>query len=387
VSGAVKPTPSPRVTRWAVAGLATLGMVLAVSGIHTLTAQQGETAADPAARMAALEKRVQEQPSPAAWFELGDLRFRAGRDHAGFLALANAVRLAPAGHHSQSYLLHQLDKSAYKFDLSLHEDLEKILPDYPPLLERLGRLYQGKSGQDAAAEARFAKWVKLRPDSPAAHARLAEFYRAGGKAAEAVTHLKHVRELSGDSAYAQRRLGTLYRDLGDLEASATALEGAIDLLEAKDDRVAQLELGHTRMAQKRYKDAAAAFAVAVKLDDGAAVSHLYHGQALAAAGDTKAARAALEAAVRIEKKMQEAQLALGHLLLSQGDAAGALPHFREASAANDRDPEMHFLVGETALKAGNLQVAQFEHEKLKTIRATTLAKKLGDLIAAHTGGN
>ncbi|MDH4229523.1 MAG: tetratricopeptide repeat protein [Nitrospirota bacterium] len=362
---------------------AALTALLAMGGAWTLTAQQEEAAATPAERMATLQKRAAEQPRPDTWFELGHLQFTQGDVHGGFVSLARAVSLAPVGHYSQTYLLHQLDKSPYRFDLSLHEDLLTILPEFPPLLERLGRLYQGKKGMEPKAEKLFAQWARLRPENPEAHARLAEFYRATGRAGEALPHLEKVRALSGESAYALRRLGTLQRELGHLDASASALETAIELPDLGPDRVAQLELGHTRMAQKRPKEAAAAFRAAIQVDPGSATTHLFLGQALTAAGDGKGAMAAFAEALRHDTRLQEAHLDLGRLLLAQGDARGALPHFREASSINDRDPDLHFLVGETALKAGDVALARRELEKLRNIGGVTLAHKLDTLIGAQ----
>lgn len=387
------------------------GVVLLSWGGHHLTAQEGDAPASPEARMAVLKKRAAEAPRPDTWFELGRLQFEAGDAREGFRSVARAVSIAPAGHYSRTYLAHELDKTRFKSDVSLLEELRKILPEDPMLLERLGRLYQGV-GKDKEAEALFRKWVALRPDAGEPLARLAEFQRASGHAAEAVPHWEKMRGLNGESAYALRRLGVVYRELGDLDASARVLDRAITLrrdnadtlrgmgtlggsvqalqqavaqVESEHDQVALMELGHTRMAQHRPKDAVPAFRKVVELDPGSPAFRVFLAKALAEAGQEKEALTEYRKAVELDKFSLEAQLGLGRLLLSRGDFAGALPHLREASSRNDRDPDLHFLVGETALKAGDLQVAEFEHNKLKQIRSTTLAQKLGELIEAHKG--
>lgn len=371
-----------------------IGMALAAVGLMVwggmsvsalVTAQEKEAPGDPRARLATLEKRAAEAPKPDVYFEMGRIQFQLGDDANAFRSLARAVSIAPAGHYSQIYLLHQLDKTRYNTRIELFEELRKTLPDYPPLLARLGRLYQGK-GEDKKAAALFARWTELRPDSEPAHARQAEFARATKQPKLALAEWQKVRDIKGESAYALRRMGVVYREEGDLEKSAEVLETAISLVEQGDDLIALNELGHTRMAQKRYKEAVASYKKSVSLDKGSPAYRIFLARAQALAGDNKGARASYEKAVELDKFNLEAQLGLGELLLAMGDPTAALPHLKEASSRNDRDPDMHFLVGKTAIAAGDMETATYEHNKLKQIRSVTLAKKLGELIAAASGG-
>jgi tetratricopeptide (TPR) repeat protein len=368
-------------------------------------AQTGEAPQDPAARIATLERRAQADPRPDLYFELGRLRLEQGDDDAGLRDLARAAKSAPEGHYVHAYLAHQLDKTKYAHRTDLFESLAKIAPDDPVVLERLGRLYQG-AGRDKEAEALFTRWVRLRPGNAEPYARLAEFYRATERPKAAIPPLEKVRTIMGESTYALRRLGVLYRETGDLTASADRLTKAIAEAEGvrkaatateagkkagmktgeqEEDLVALVELGHTRLAQKRPADAVAAYRKAMALDPKNAMHPLHLAAAEQARGDVKAARTAYDQAVTLDPFNLEAQLAFGRLLLAQGDPKGALAHFKEASSRNDRDPDLHFLVGETALQAGDLKTARFEHEKLKQIRSTTLARKLNALLTAHPG--
>jgi len=389
------------------------GLLLGAGGLvwaWTLTAngpmaQTGEAPQDPAARIATLERRVKAEPRADLYFELGRLRLERGEDDAGLADLARAAKSAPEGHYVHAYLAHQLDKIRYAHRTDLLEDLAKIAPDDPVVIERLGRLYQG-NGRDKQAEAQFTRWVRVRPGNAEPYARLAEFYRATDRPKEAIPPLEKVRTIMGESTYALRRLGVLYRETGDLDASADrlskaiaeaegvrkaaagsvpAMKAALKAGETEQDVVALVELGHTRLAQKRPADAVAAYRKAIALDAGNPVFALYLARAEQTRGDAGAARTAYEQAVKVDPFNLDAQLGLGRLLLSQGDAKGALAHLKEASSRNDRDPELHYLVGETALKAGDLKTARYEHDKLKQIRSTTLAHKLGDLLAAQEG--
>ena len=75
-------------------------------------------------------------------------------------ALARAVRHAPEGHYVQTYFLHQLDKSRYDGRLELFASLAKVLPDYPPLLDRLHEL---SAAGGCVERAETGVWVS-RPD-------------------------------------------------------------------------------------------------------------------------------------------------------------------------------------------------------------------------------
>lgn len=389
-----------RALAWGGLLLGAVGLVWALRiTVPGLVAETQEAPQDPAARIATLERRVQADPRPDLYFELGRLRLAQGQDDAALQDLARAAAIAPEGHYVHAYLGHQLDKTRYQHRTDLLEALVKLAPEDPPLLERLGRLYQG-AGRNDEAEALFTRWVRLRPDNPEPYARLAEFYRATDRPRDAIPRLEKVRALSGESTYALRRLGVLYRETGDLDASAERLQKAIAEAEGvrkaavgkvpglkagetERDLVALVELGHTRLAQKRPADAVAAYREAVSLDPESPAYHLFLARALEAGGDSPAARAAYEKTVALDPFSLEAQLGFGKLLLAQGDARGALAHFKEASSRNDRDPDLHFLVGETAIRAGDMKTARYEHDKLKQIRSATLARKLFDLIQAQ----
>jgi tetratricopeptide (TPR) repeat protein len=373
---------SRRLRPWGVATALVAGFGFAAM---SLTAQDTAPPATPQERLVTLTERASADPRPDLFFEMGRLQFELGDPASGFTSLAKAVMLAPQGHHAHTYFLHQLDKSAYKGRIELMENLRQVIPDYPPLMERLGILYVGK-GKNAEAEILFKKLLALRPDNAEFHARMAEFLWLNKRSEEAVSHLERVREITGESAYALRRLGTIHRELGNLDASVEMLTSAVELLEAGDDLAALVGLGQTYMAQSKAEDAVEAFQTVVSLDNGSPSYRVLLAHAHAASGQMAGARSSFEQAIRLDKFNIEAQLGLGRVMLDQGDPKAALPHFREASARNDRDPDLHFLVGEVSLKAGDLAGAKREHNKLKQIRSTTLAKKLYALINAHTGG-
>jgi tetratricopeptide (TPR) repeat protein len=371
-------------------------------------AQVGDAPQDPAARIATLERRVQSDPRPDLYFELGRLRLEQGHDDAGLADIARAARTAPEGHYVHAYLADQLDKTKYDHRIDLFEALVRLDPDDPVLLERLGVLYQSV-GRDAEAEALFTRWVRLRPGNTEPYARLAEFYRATERPKDAIAPLEKVRAImaqnGGESTYALRRLGVLYRETGNLDASAARLTTAIAETEGvrkaaaatdagrragfaagkpEEDVVALVELGHTRLAQKRPADAVAAFREAAALDPKSPAYALFVAEAEREKGDARAAKGAYQEALALDPFNLDARLGFGNLLLAQGDAKGALVQLKEASSRNDRDPDLHFLVGETALKAGDLEAARYEHRKLMQIRSTTLARKLGAMLPPAT---
>jgi len=161
----------------------------------------------------------------ARYFDAGRALLARGETETGFKALVTAVVLAPDNVAYQTYLLASLDRSEHNWDVSLHEALHAVAPAYPPLLQRLGKLYDGK-GRYADAEALYLKWAKLRPDQPEPHARLGEHYFFTGRYDDALKAWTRHRKLMGESDYALRRMAAAQEALGHHEDAARLLAKA-----------------------------------------------------------------------------------------------------------------------------------------------------------------
>lgn len=154
----------------------------------------------------------------ARYFDTGRALMAQGDTLEGFQMMTVSVALAPGDVARQAYLLAYLDRNTFNWDVKLHEALVAIAPTYPPLLQRLGKLYEGK-GRHAEAEALYLKWARLRPGQPEPWARLGEHYYFTGQYRKGLAAFARHRELVGESDYALRRMAAIYTALGD-EASA-----------------------------------------------------------------------------------------------------------------------------------------------------------------------
>jgi len=130
---------------------------------------------------------------------------QAGDVAAGARILAARVATRPDDVAAQAYLTMALDRMAAQGDIEGLEGVRQVLPDWPPVLERLGRLYDNQ-GRHAEAEAVYRSWVTLRPANPEPYARMAEHEVVAGNYPKAVTLFQRHRALVGESDYADRRI-------------------------------------------------------------------------------------------------------------------------------------------------------------------------------------
>lgn len=120
--------------------------------------------------------------------------------------LAARVALAPDDFTAQIHLRTLLDRMALDEDLAGVEGVRQVLPAWPPVLERLGAMYDGR-GRHAEAETALKAWLRARPGNPEPAARLAEHYAGTGRPDRAVALLRrHKALMGGESDYADRRI-------------------------------------------------------------------------------------------------------------------------------------------------------------------------------------
>lgn len=149
-----------------------------------------------------------------AYFTKGvDAVMRGDAVH-GFRMMAASVALAPNDMMRSTYLQTFLDLPQYNWDVSLLEQTQVVAPHYPPLLLRLGRLYEGKQ-RFREAEALYVRWANLMPDAPEPHARLGELYYFTQRYDRALAAFSRHRRLVGESDYAVRRMIAIHQILGN----------------------------------------------------------------------------------------------------------------------------------------------------------------------------
>jgi tetratricopeptide (TPR) repeat protein len=161
----------------------------------------------------------------ARYFDAGRALLARGETEAGLKALTAAVVLAPDNVAYQTYLLAYLDEGKRNWDVGLHEALHAVAPAYPPLIQRLAKLYDGKA-RYGEAEALYLTWARLRPDQPEPYARLGEHYFFTGRYPDAIRAWTRHRALMGESDYALRRMAAAEDALGHHDDAARLMAKA-----------------------------------------------------------------------------------------------------------------------------------------------------------------
>jgi tetratricopeptide (TPR) repeat protein len=175
---------SPRRTRLIAAGLVVLVAALLGTGLVVRDVRGG---------------------SGPRYFETGRRLLESGDPRLGLTYVATALAIAPSNFGIQTYFLAVLDQDRFKDDLQLHESLRLLLPQYPPLMERLAKLYEGTQQQAAAGQV-YEEWQSLRPENAEPHAEAGEHYRFAGQDRKAIEAFSQYMDVVEESDYATRRI-------------------------------------------------------------------------------------------------------------------------------------------------------------------------------------
>jgi tetratricopeptide (TPR) repeat protein len=156
-------------------------------------------------------------------------------------------------------------------------------------------------------------------------------------------------------------LGSIYRNLGDLERAVTALSQAVAA--NPDYADAHLALGTVYKTKGDFKRAAASLKRAAALRPDLAAPHIVLAQTLSLAGDDAGARRASAEAARLRALFQQSQeaatlTAAGTQKLDAGDAAAAADLFRRATQAFDAFAPAHYQLGRALRHLGQHDAAK-----------------------------
>lgn len=169
---------------------------------------------------------------PDVLFHLGIVLWETGRLDEAAARLREAVVKAPgkisARHRLGRLLIFQGKPAAAVAELSRASDLE---PGSTEVLLDLGRALEA-SGNPAKAEAAYRRALEIAPDVPLAHYLLGTLLARGGRRGEAAEHV------------------ALYRRAFEREQENRFRSGS---------RQAELNLGWTRLKEKRFEEALAQF--------------------------------------------------------------------------------------------------------------------------------
>ncbi len=229
--------------------------------------------------------------------------------------------------------------------LLILDDAKRVDPNYYPIYNQRGLIYQYKGDLDRAAEA-FQEALKLGPNDPTVRYNLAQVYLSQGKLDEALDMLRQGVDLDPGSAPLQFLYGKVLAVKGQLAEAEAALKKATEIeplnasgwlslgqvyyLEKKyDDAIRALQvaieldplsypevyvyLGRTYLDTDRPKEAKINMAKAVKLDPNNPDYHYWLAESLIALGERDEARAELERALELAPNHELAKKALAKL--------------------------------------------------------------------------
>lgn len=141
-----------------------------------------------------------------------------GPSENGLQMMAASVAMQPDNMYRNTYLALFLDLPSYNWNIPLFESLHEIAPTNIPVIERLGKLYEGKQ-RYAEAEALYVQWANLRPGLPEPYARLGEHYYFTQQYQKGIKAFERHLELVGDSDYALRQMVRIYQESGNTRAA------------------------------------------------------------------------------------------------------------------------------------------------------------------------
>lgn len=146
-------------------------------------------------------------PAAKSYFEVGRTQLASGDTRQALSLLAAATIAGPDTQAARRYLLGLINQQCFNWKVEELEGALPVLPHYPPLLECLGRRYEGQ-GRYNEAEAMYRRWAAAGEDLAEPYARLGELYAHTGRHAEALAAFDRHRQMRGDG-YPVRRMAAV----------------------------------------------------------------------------------------------------------------------------------------------------------------------------------
>jgi tetratricopeptide (TPR) repeat protein len=162
-----------------------------------------------------------------AYFNAGHKLLEQGDTRLGLQYVATAVALNPNDFGAQTYLQSLLDQDRFRDDAVVLESIRPLLPTYPPLMERLAKVYEGQQRQGEAGKI-YEAWQAERPESAEPQARAGEHYRFTGENAKAVQAFSQYLDVVQESDYALRRIAESAAKIATAQAALTAIHVALE---------------------------------------------------------------------------------------------------------------------------------------------------------------
>jgi tetratricopeptide (TPR) repeat protein len=300
-----------------------------------------------------------EQESPELHAYLADLYESTGQTAAAVAELRAALALDPQNQ------LTLLALGNLLVSLGDHAEAAEVLERYVALADNatirtmLAHLYEGL-GQPGVAAAHLQRAARLEPDNPDFPRLLAELAIDQGHLEQAERYLDDAMQLQPDDGALHATRSDLAYKRCNLDRAVLERERAVTL--DPENAINRGVLASLYSGQGRTAAATPLIAELQNASDADFFAHLMAGAFLAMGDDWRDAEAELRVAVAISGT-PPLLLALGHgllgdLYLQQGNAPEAQASFDGALAANPAYVPALAGLGDLALEAGDLELAQ-----------------------------
>jgi predicted O-linked N-acetylglucosamine transferase (SPINDLY family) len=198
-----------------------------------------------------------------------------------------------------------------------------------------------QAGDTEGCVAAVRRAIELAPTRAEYHFSLGNVHASAGRSAEAVDCYRSALRLNPQAAEWRDALAVALAQAGRLDEAALALRPEASTVDAG----ALYDLASMLLEHRHLAAAADAFKESIRLEPGAAASHLMLAAALRDQGMPVEAEAPARTATALAPDMPEGWFMLGHVLSRQARHEDAVEHYRKAIAlAPDYDAAWRCLV-------------------------------------------
>jgi tetratricopeptide (TPR) repeat protein len=254
-------------------------------------------------------------------------------------------------------------RAAEQFELALKSDPADLWA-----VTKLGEAYSAL-GDDEHARRLLAQAIERGADAESIHKNLGEIYRRRGEPAAAAAEFERILALDPRDTGTVVQLADLCIGQGDAARALAVLERAA--AHGATGGVIQRKIGEILRAQKRYPEAAAAFARAWEIDRSDVAAGLMLGEMYLQTGDRARGEEILEAIRAANGGNAEVHRQLGQLCYEAGKDDAAAEQLEQALVLKPEDAYAAYMLG-------TIYARRKDYERARQQYCTALQNGLSD---------
>ncbi|CAG4910236.1 tetratricopeptide repeat protein [Paraburkholderia gardini] len=290
---------------------------------------------------------------PEAHNNLGNALREARQPEAAVESCARAIAERPGYAEAHNNLGNaQQDMGELEAAAASYGEAIRLNPDYAEAHNNLGNALRAQDKTDDAI-ASYRTAVALKHDLRIAHHSLGLLLKARGEPEEAIRSLRHA--LDPTDADAHNSIGTVLRDIGDLDAALTHFDTAIAL--RPDFAEAHCNRGGVLRRQSRFEESVESCIRAIELAPTLAEAYNSLGIAYYGLDRLEAATLSYRHAIELDPNNADAFHNLGVVLLKHDKPYEALESCHKALELADVSAPMYISLGDILRALGDLDGA------------------------------